>query len=258
VISKGTVAANGRPMPRFKVDGAHLGRSEVAWAASPALAMVPPLGVPPIEHLLVVAPHPDDEVLGAGGLLQIAAAAGARVEICAVTDGEASYGGIASEQLRRLRTAESINALGRLELSGGVRRDRLGVGDGHVAQSETELTEYLADRLGPGSLCVAPWRGDGHPDHDACGRAAAIAAASAGAARLEYLVWAWHWADPLGIDLPWPGCRRLELNRRQVARKRWATAAFHSQTQPAEPGGDAVLPASVLRRFWRPFEVYVA
>jgi LmbE family N-acetylglucosaminyl deacetylase len=50
----------------------------------------------------------------------------------------------------------------------------------------------------------APWRHDGHPDHDAAGRAATIASAAAGAPLLQYLVWAWHWADPEGDDPPGP------------------------------------------------------
>ena len=40
------------------------------------------------SRLMVLAPHPDDEALGAGGLLQIAAEAGAAVRVVFVTDGE--------------------------------------------------------------------------------------------------------------------------------------------------------------------------
>jgi LmbE family N-acetylglucosaminyl deacetylase len=42
----------------------------------------------PTDRLLVVAPHPDDETLGAGGLLQRAAARGAAVRLCYATSGE--------------------------------------------------------------------------------------------------------------------------------------------------------------------------
>jgi LmbE family N-acetylglucosaminyl deacetylase len=245
--------------PPFVVDPEHLGTSEAAWSASPGLAALLPLDVPPVDHLLMIAPHPDDEILGAGGLLQVLAAGGVRVEICAVTDGEASHPRCGSEHLRRVRTAESVAALGRLELAADAPRFRMGYGDGQVASRETELADRLADRLGPASLCVAPWRKDGHPDHDACGRAATAASAATGARLFEYVVWAWHWADPLGPDLPWASCQKLDLDRRQRARKRWAIAAFGSQIRPFGPGGGGppVLPAPVLRRFWRPFEVYI-
>src|SRR6266705_300032 len=41
--------------------------------------------------LLVVSPHPDDEVLAAGGLIHSWAAAGREVTIVSVTDGEAAF-----------------------------------------------------------------------------------------------------------------------------------------------------------------------
>lgn len=246
------------PTPRrFVVDVKHLGNSEAAWASSPKLLAVEPIEIPPVEHVVVVAPHPDDEVLGAGGLLQ-RLAGHATVEICAVSDGEGSHPDVAERVLRRIRNQEALSAQTRLGLA-AAERTRLRYPDGQVSRYEAELAEALAHRLGPTTLCVAPWRGDGHPDHEAGGRAAAAAAASAGAVLFEYLVWAWHWADPLGGEVPWASCRRLSLDRRSAARKRWATAAFHSQTRRFGPDGGQppILPPPVLRRFWRPFEVFV-
>jgi hypothetical protein len=73
------------------------------------------------------------------------------------------------------------------------------------------------------------------------------------------MVWAWHWADPYGSDIPWDNCLRFDLSRRESARKRWSTGAFQSQTQPLGPdAADApILPAPMMRRFWRNYEVYV-
>jgi LmbE family N-acetylglucosaminyl deacetylase len=47
-----------------------------------------PLVVPPHLRLLVVAPHPDDESLGAGGLIQQTLAAGGRVHVLFMTNGD--------------------------------------------------------------------------------------------------------------------------------------------------------------------------
>jgi len=47
-----------------------------------------PLVVPPRLRLLVVAPHPDDESLGAGGLIQQTLAAGGRVHVLFMTNGD--------------------------------------------------------------------------------------------------------------------------------------------------------------------------
>ena len=243
---------------RFTVDEAHLGVPEEAWAASPAPDLTV-LAVPRARRAVVLAPHPDDEVLGAGGLIQRLIAAGTAVEVWAVTDGEACFGPLdhdAEVALRAERVAESDEALRRLGLPATVRR-RLGEGDGTVR--DRVVVERLVADLDQTTICIAPWSGDGHPDHDAVGRAASAACGVTGAALLQYLVWAWHWADPAGADLPWAACRRLELNRREAATKRWAIAAFPSQTRRPADGdrGLPVLPGPVLRRFWRRWEVYV-
>jgi hypothetical protein len=81
-------------------------------------------------------------------------------------------------------------------------------------------------------------------------------AAAAGARCVQYLVWAWHWATPEGGDVPWESGRRLALTRRQTARKRWASSAFRSQLRPRDDG-QPVLPQAVMRRFRRPWEVYL-
>ncbi len=59
--------------------------------------------------------------------------------------------------------------------------------------------------------------------------------------------------------MPWSQCRRLDLDRRQIARKRWATYAFTSQIRPchSEERQEPLLSDSILRRFWRPFEVFI-
>jgi LmbE family N-acetylglucosaminyl deacetylase len=245
--------------PSFRVDADHLGPDEAAWAASP-VSRLPPLRSPGPSRAIVLAPHPDDEVLGAGGLIQLLVAGGAEVEVWAVTDGEACFGPLdpaAEAAVRAERAAESRSALRRLGLPPDLRRRCLGEPDGGVRSER--VGEELTDQLDAGWLCVAPWSGDGHPDHDAVGAAAEVACAVTGAPLLQYLVWAWHWADPAGRALPWEACRRLDLTRRQAATKRWATGAFHSQIRRpvAGNGGLPVLPPPVLRRFWRSWEVYV-
>jgi LmbE family N-acetylglucosaminyl deacetylase len=163
--------------------------------------------------------------------------------------------GVAARLAER-RAAEAVSGLRRLGVGPGART-RLGVDDGGVAARETDVVDHLAARLGPRWLCVAPWRHDGHPDHDASGRAAAVAAAATGAHLVEYPVWAWHWADPESDDLPWSRCRRVGLPRAVREAKAAAIAAFVSQTTPTPAGGPPVLPPGVLRRFRRPFEVFV-
>jgi LmbE family N-acetylglucosaminyl deacetylase len=192
--------------------------------------------------------------------MQAMASAGVDVVVVAVTDGEASHprARASGRDLALVRTDESRRALERLGC-GSARVDRLHIADGRVGEHAALVTDFLVHHLGPDDLCLVPWRSDGHPDHDATSLAAAAAAHVAGAPILEYLVWAWHWAGPQSAEVPWSRCRRLNLSRRQAARKRWASYAFRSQIRPmgSDHDGKPLLSDRVLRRFWRPFEVYI-
>jgi LmbE family N-acetylglucosaminyl deacetylase len=69
----------------------------------PAPAPAPPvapinLQVTRATRLLVFAPHPDDEVLGAGGLIRRVAAAGGRVHIVYLTSGDGFPEGVETEE----------------------------------------------------------------------------------------------------------------------------------------------------------------
>lgn len=48
--------------------------------------------LPAFRQVLVIAPHPDDESIGAGGTIARLAQAGAEVHVIVVTDGEATIG----------------------------------------------------------------------------------------------------------------------------------------------------------------------
>jgi len=209
----------------------------------------------------VVAPHPDDEVLGAGGLIEKAQREGVLIEVVAVSDGESSHRASRSDTARHLaevRPGESRRALQRLGCDRPVIT-QLHLPDGRVSAYREKLDAALKDILLPDDLCVAPWRGDGHPDHDATGDVSLRASRRVGARHLAYLVWAWHWARPEGGDIPWSRCYRLDLDRRARARKRWAIRAFESQISAIGPTSDdaPVLPAPLLKRFWRPCEIFV-
>jgi LmbE family N-acetylglucosaminyl deacetylase len=243
------------------VDEGHLGQSEEAWKGSERLANLAPLASIRARRVLIVAPHPDDEVFGAGGLIQHLLTESIPLEIVAVTDGEGSHPGsaaITTVDLASARVRESLEALRRL----GWREpliSRLHLPDSNVRGHRQQLQETLEMKLRPGDLCIAPWRFDGHPDHDVCGEASLNASRSAGVQILSYLVWTWHWADPNGTDIPWRLSRRFELSRRARAKKRWATSAFASQVQAIGPDAAdaAILPEPLLRRFWRTFEVFI-
>ncbi|GAB2587496.1 acetylglucosaminylphosphatidylinositol deacetylase [Paractinoplanes abujensis] len=228
------------------------GTPEEDWRAWPATAAWPELPLAGAGTPLVVAPHPDDEILGVAGLM----ATLGRAELVAVTDGEASHPGSTvhtQAELAAIRRAETDEALRRLGL-GDARVHRLGQPDGKI--EEGPLTEILTGLLAPGRWCLATWREDGHPDHEAVGRAAARACEATGAVLLEYPIWTWHWAAPGDARVPWDRCLRIDLDEMASAAKAAAIAAFPSQIAPLgpDPADAAILPPHVLARFARPYE----
>ena len=69
-----------------------------------------PLSLEGISRLVVVAAHPDDETLGAGGLIATAARLGCAVDIVCATDGEHSHPYSPThtpEELGRIRVEEA-------------------------------------------------------------------------------------------------------------------------------------------------------
>ncbi len=203
---------------------------------------------PPSGRVVVIAPHPDDEILGPGGTVALLVAAGAEVSLIAVTDGESSHRGQRA-RLRRVRPLESAAAARQLGITPSETR-RLQHADGAV--DEVGLSAELARLVCPGDLVLAPWWHDGHPDHDRVGRAARAATFAMRAHTMAYLVWAWHWASP-HRGIPWSRACRVELGSPLAQRKAAAVGCFHSQVE----GPDPILSPPVLRRLTRGFEVFV-
>jgi LmbE family N-acetylglucosaminyl deacetylase len=206
-----------------------------------------------------VAAHPDDEVLGAGGMMALLAASGVELTVVSVTDGERSHPDsehVTSRELIDMRAAELHDALTELG-AGGARVVRLHVPDTEVAFQENDVISALESLLPGAELCLAPWIGDVHGDHEAAGRAALAAARTAAVPCLMYPVWMWHWARPDDARVPWVTASRVTLPPEAAARKRAAAGRFTSQIMPfgASPADEAVLPPEEIAHHLRDVEV---
>lgn len=240
------------------------GTSLHQWQGSRRLAEVPDITVeelvPPGARAVIVAPHPDDEVLGCGGLLQLLATAGRSMQLISVTDGSASHPGSQRwpvERLSVVRPQESAEALRRLGLPmHSLKWLRGGFTDTLVAAQEPALSAFIESHLRTDDVLFTTWREDGHSDHEAVGRASVDAARRVGATCHELPVWTWHWAAPEDAGVPWHRARKILLTPAEVARKRHAVHAFASQLEGDPDAGLApVLAPYVIDRLLQPFEV---
>ena len=227
------------------------GTDESSWAAWPGLGALPDARLAGLASAVVVAAHPDDEVLGAGGLISVLAASGARLRLVAVTDGGSSHRGHADpDALARRRTDETTAALAALGAE-AAEVVRLGLPDGGLASHESELAIALTWLTVGFDICLAPWDHDLHPDHEAAGRAARRAASRV----LCYPVWMWHWAAPADPRVPWDQALRVPLPPQATARKHSAIGCFASQAEDRGGGLGPVLSPGMIAHFTRAMEV---
>lgn len=220
-------------------------------------------------RVLVVAPHPDDESLGCGGLMAILAAGGARIHTLFVTDGGASHPRSSSwprERLAAQREAEAAEALARLGL-GHHPRSFLRLRDADMPAPDSpgwsearDTVRQLLACFSP-ELVLLPWRRDPHRDHRDSWRLVTDAMGLAGspAQTLEYAIW----LDELGAeaDRPRPdeGERVAVDVSHLLAVKRQAVAAHVSQTTTLiddDPEGFLLTEATIQRLTGR-LEIYV-
>jgi LmbE family N-acetylglucosaminyl deacetylase len=216
-----------------------------------ALQDLPVLDPTKCPEIVVVGAHPDDETLGFGGAASTLAGMGVAVQVVSASDGGASHGALPNPErsrLERIRRAELHLALDAL---GAPEPMSLGLPDGRIADHEDQLADLLTDILiarTHGTWCAATWRGDGHPDHEAVGRAAAIATERSGTELLEYPVWMWHWAHPDDDAVPWKRASRVSPTRDASGRKYAAAKLFRSQYEDRGEDLGPVLPPDVVRR----------
>jgi LmbE family N-acetylglucosaminyl deacetylase len=189
----------------------------------------------PDGGLAILAPHPDDESLGCGGLIAEACAQGRPPRVFILTDGTGSHPNsrlYPAHRLRALREAETRAATAKLGLPPG-HVTFLGYRDTDAPSEGPALQEAA------GHLCamlrrtecrtlLAPWRHDPHCDHQA-----AAAIAIAGSRRMDCRVLAYPvWGLTLPFDTPLPEdqCTGFRINiAPHLAQKKAAIQAHASQ-----------------------------
>jgi LmbE family N-acetylglucosaminyl deacetylase len=200
-------------------------------------------------RVLIIAPHPDDEMIGAGGTLALHADAEDHITIAHLTDGErgsrdhdASHTG-ARRQTEALQAAAAIGVAAR-------QVQFLGLPDGGINPYDTaQFTTVLALlRSARPELLYLPHPHDGAFDHEAasalCWRAATMSGSSnfadCGPAHwvptvLGYEVWQPIAAAPLLRDVSTVLPRKLAALACYHSQS--AAVKGHGQSQQAGPGG---------------------
>jgi LmbE family N-acetylglucosaminyl deacetylase len=216
------------------------------------------------QPVLVLAPHPDDESLGCGGLIAECRTRGRDVYIVVLTDGSGSHPRsqeFAGKRLTTLRMEEGRAAIRVL----GLLDDRITFLDLRDGQAPVKgkvfndvvarIAEHGRERR-VGTICTT-WQHDPHHDHYAAFRIGQEVAWKIGARLLCYPVWGW--TIPVDAWLPATPVRgaRLDITRHLTV-KQHAIACYRSQITDLirdDPTGFRLSP-EVLSIFDWSFEVF--
>jgi LmbE family N-acetylglucosaminyl deacetylase len=234
-----------------------------AWRALPEAC---PRDVVGDGTAVILAPHPDDESLGCGGLIATCIACGRPPLVVVLTDGAASHPhslAYPPERLRAVRQQEVRDAVARLGLPAERvvmlgEPDTAAPHDGPRFDAVVARLVRLIEREASCSSILAPWRHDPHCDHEAASLAAASAAAITGVRHVAYPVWGWMLAPDAPVDAPVSPGWRLDIGGFLPA-KRHAIRAHRTQYGGLitdDPDGFQ-LPEALLSVFDSRYEVFL-
>lgn len=123
--------------------------------------------LPPYKNVLFIFPHPDDEVINAGGLIDTFSKAGTKTTLVILTKGErGTSDGHVDNTLKVIRAKEAQKVEKILNVKTFIQKD---FGDGELAKHKTELTTYIDKLMGtvtPDLVVTYDLSGlYGHEDH---------------------------------------------------------------------------------------------
>ena len=130
-----------------------------------------------ISSVLCVAPHPDDEVLGCGGLLALLQAQHAQVQVLVLTKGELGQAHLQQDKQEQDKQADQSQALAHVRVQesqaaaqvlGLPAPQFLNFNDRHLSFTDA-VTQAIASQIKaqPIDLLLLPSLSDPHPDHQA-------------------------------------------------------------------------------------------
>lgn len=214
---------------------------------------------------LILAPHPDDESLGCGGLIAQCCAADKPPHVVILTDGCQSHPNSQThppERLRHLREQEAREALLLLGLPHG-RTWFLGHMDtglpiaGPAFQFAARRIAGICENHGC-DLIISTWRHDPHTDHVAAATLAEHVAVREGIPLMSYPVWGWNLPDDAVVDEQQPQGYRLDISDQvELKQKAIMTHATQYGGVIEDCEGGFILPENLLAVFRRPVETYL-
>lgn len=195
---------------------------------------------------LIIAPHPDDETLGCGGLIQTLCQQGTPPHVVILTGGGKSHSScchINESLLKKARRKLSSEILTKL----GITPDQihfLDFPDGSISPQHPEMSqlEKLLTQLSPNTIFI-PHRGEGWSDHLVVRELIKNIHFISSPTIYEYCVWVWYYNF---WSLDWSNAFLLPLTKEQFTKKRETVLQYVQTQAPCGSPWSGILPKILI------------
>lgn len=212
---------------------------------------------------LVIAPHPDDEIIGLGGFILEQIKSGNKVHILYLTDGEGSAASTDLRAIKSQRIAMTQSVQERLGLTES-EISYLHIEDGAVPrcgeegfESNAQLISALIDKIKPDAVFATSATDYWPYDHVACSElaVAAVKQSTSKPALWFYWVWSWYNLRPKSLfKLNFKNIYKIDITGQLSAKKE----LMDIYLKPVSPEGkpwSGELPKAMLYPFSKPVEI---
>ena len=199
------------------------------------------------DKAVIIAPHPDDEVIGCAGLIRSLVERGTPPHVIIMTGGEGSHRGCcetSAEEIIAARHQLTLKAAATLGLPES-HIHVLAYPDGGIAMEhpETAKLKTLLTELSPDAVFV-PHRGEGWSDHLQAAEITKYLLKGQNVSIYEYCVWMWYYNV---WRLDYRNARILKMSRTVHQRKLQAMDEYVTPLAPCGKPWSGVLPKPFLK-----------
>ena len=199
-----------------------------------------------IGNALILAPHPDDEAMGCGGLIQRLCGQGLFPHVVILTGGGQSHSAccyLSESVIKEERRTMASQILQKL----GLPADHLHLldfpdGSISIQHDEMQTLQKLVAEIQPAAVFI-PHHGEGWPDHLVCRDLVEQMPALGATAIYEYCVWLWYYN---AWNLDWKRACSLQLTKTEHLAKCSAIVEYTESLAPCGKPWSGVLPKLLI------------
>lgn len=184
------------------------------------------------EHTLIVAPHPDDEAFGCGGLIRTLIEEGKKVSVVILTQGEKSLQDYDKNEVieaRKKMTLDTASVLGVRDIFWA------GMEDGNIRNSNPGQLYDIINKVNPHAVFIPHYQ-EGWSDHEAAEKIVLdfIRKRKQNIKCYHYCVWLWFSMPYSGFKkVKWKDARVLKM-KESVYEKKLKTIEIYMNSKNRE------------------------